>query len=263
MADSKRVLVVGALGRMGDRVRAAIAAEPALHLGAALEAPGHPELGTIIEDGVRVDDDVAAALRNADVAIDFTVPAATLANLRSAAEAGVPYVTGTTGFDDDGRAQIARLAERVAVMHAPNFSLAVNVLTWLTREAARKLGPDYDAEIVELHHAGKRDAPSGTALLLGEAIAAGRGQALSDHLVLERAGDIGARPEGAIGIQSLRAGDNPGEHTVLFAGDGERLELTHRSHTRDHFARGAVRAALWLLSRPAGLYRIEEALGLD
>jgi 4-hydroxy-tetrahydrodipicolinate reductase len=263
MADSKRVLVVGALGRMGDRVRAAIAAEPALHLGAALEAPGHPELGTIIEDGVRVDDDVAAALRNADVAIDFTVPAATLANLRSAAEAGVSYVTGTTGFDDDGRAQIARLAERVAVMHAPNFSLAVNVLTWLTREAARKLGPDYDAEIVELHHAGKRDAPSGTALLLGEAIAAGRGQALSDHLVLERAGALGPRPEGAIGIQSLRAGDNPGEHTVLFAGDGERLELTHRSHTRDHFARGAVRAALWLLSRPAGLYRIEEALGLD
>ena len=103
----------------------------------------------------------------------------------------------------------------------------------------------------------------GTALFLGEAIADGRGQALSDHLVLERAGDIGPRPEGAIGIQSLRAGDNPGEHTVLFAGDGERLELTHRSHTRDHFARGAVRAALWLLSRPAGLYRIEEALGLD
>jgi 4-hydroxy-tetrahydrodipicolinate reductase len=137
------------------------------------------------------------------------------------------------------------------------------VLAWLTREAARKLGPDYDAEIVELHHAAKRDAPSGTALRLGEAVAEGRAQKLSDHLVLERAGDIGARPEGAIGIQTLRGGDHPGEHTVLFAGRGEHLELVHRSHTRDHFARGALRAALWLLGRPAGLYRVEEALGLD
>ena len=263
MADSTRVLVVGALGRMGERVRAAVAAEPSLQLGAALEAPDHPALGVAVEDGVRVGDDVAAALCNTDVAIDFTLPAATLTNLRAAAEAGVAYVTGTTGFDDGERAEIARLAERVPVMHAPNFSVAVNLLAWLTREASRKLGPDYDAEIVELHHSAKRDAPSGTALRLGEAIAAGRGQALSDRVVLERAGDIGPRPAGAIGIQTLRGGDNPGEHTVLFAGDGERLELIHRSHTRDHFARGAVRAARWLLSRPAGLYRIEEALGLD
>jgi 4-hydroxy-tetrahydrodipicolinate reductase len=152
---------------------------------------------------------------------------------------------------------------RIPVVCAPNFSVAVNVLAWLTREAARKLGPDYDAEIVELHHAAKRDAPSGTALRLGEAVAEGRAQKLSDHLVLERAGDIGARPEGAIGIQTLRGGDHPGEHTVLFAGRGEHLELVHRSHTRDHFARGALRAALWLLGRPAGLYRVEEALGLD
>jgi 4-hydroxy-tetrahydrodipicolinate reductase len=263
MADSSRVLVVGALGRMGERVRAAVAAEPSLHLGAALEAPGHPGLGTTVEDGVRVDDDVVAALANADVAIDFTVPAATIANLGAATDAGVAYVTGTTGFDAGQLALLARFAERIPVMHAPNFSVAVNVLAWLTREAARKLGPDFDAEIVELHHAAKLDAPSGTALRLGEAIAAGRSQSLSDHLVLERAGEIGARPEGAIGIQALRGGDSPGEHTVLFTGEGERLELIHRSHTRDHFARGAVRAACWLLSRPAGLYRIEEALGLD
>jgi 4-hydroxy-tetrahydrodipicolinate reductase len=263
MADSSRVLVVGALGRMGERVRAAVAADPSLHLGAALEAPGHPELGATVEDGVRVDDDVAAALGNADVAIDFTVPGATLSNLRAAADAGVAYVTGTTGFDRDGRTEIARLAERIPVMHAPNFSVAVNVLAWLTREASRKLGSGFDAEIVELHHAAKRDAPSGTALRLGEAIAAGREQRLADHLVLERAGDTGVRPEAAIGIQALRAGDSPGEHTVVFAGEGERLELIHRSHTRDHFARGAVRAAHWLLSRPPGLYTIEEALGLD
>jgi len=263
MAGARRVLVVGALGRMGERVRAAIAAEPALCLGAALEAPGHPQLGTTVGDGVCVGDDVKAALARADVAIDFTLPAATLANLRAAADAGVAYVTGTTGFSEGERAEIAQHAARVPVLHAPNFSVAVNVLAWLSREAARKLGPAYDAEIVEFHHAAKRDAPSGTALRLGEAIAEGRGQKLSDHLILERAGDIGARPDAAIGIQTLRGGDNPGEHTVLFAGRGERLELSHRSHTRDHFARGAVLAALWLIGRPPGLYHIEESLGLD
>jgi len=263
MADPRRVLVVGALGRMGERVRAAVDAEPGLRLGAALEAPGHPGLGTTLADGVRVDDDAKVAFERVDVAIDFSLPAATLANLQVAADAGVAYVTGTTGFSEADRKQIAECATRIPVLCAPNFSLAVNVLIWLTREAARRLGPGYDAEIVELHHSAKRDAPSGTALRLGEAVAEGRGQKLADHLVLERAGDIGARPQGAIGIQTLRGGDNPGEHTVLFAGGGERLELAHRSHTRDHFARGAVRAALWLQGRPPGLYRIEEVLGLD
>jgi len=263
MADARRVLVIGALGRMGERVRAAVEAEPALCLGAALEASGHPGLGTTFPDGVRVGDDVVAALARTDVVIDFSIPAATLTNLRAAAEAGVPYVTGTTGFNEDERGEIARYAARIAVLHAPNFSLAVNVLAWLTREAARKLGSGYDAEIIELHHSAKRDAPSGTALHLGNAVAEGRGQKLADHLILERAGEIGARPDAAIGIQTLRGGDNPGEHTVYFVGDGERLELGHRSQTRDHFARGAVRAAVWLLGHEPGLYRIEEAIGLD
>jgi len=263
MSDARRVLVVGALGRMGEKVRAAVAEEATLTLGAALEAAGHPRLGATVENGVRVDDDAKAAFGNADVAIDFSVPAATLANLRVAADAGVAYVTGTTGFSDAERDEINAHASRIPVLHAPNFSVAVNVLAWLTREASRRLGAGFDAEIVELHHAAKRDAPSGTALRLGEAVAEGRGQSLSDHLVLERAGEIGARPDAAIGIQTLRGGDNPGEHTVLFTGQGERLELIHRSHTRDHFARGAVRAAVWLLGHPAGLYRIEEALGLD
>jgi 4-hydroxy-tetrahydrodipicolinate reductase len=212
---------------------------------------------------VRVDDDAKAAFGSADVAIDFSVPAATLANLRIAADAGAAYVTGTTGFSDAERDEIAGYATKIPILHAPNFSVAVNVLAWLTREAAKRLGAGFDAEIVELHHSAKRDAPSGTALRLGQAVAEGRGQRLSDHLVLERAGEIGARPDAAIGIQTLRGGDNPGEHTVLFAGQGERLELIHRSHTRDHFARGAVRAAVWLLGRPPGLYRIEAALGLD
>jgi 4-hydroxy-tetrahydrodipicolinate reductase len=262
MSNARRVLVVGALGRMGEKVRAAVAEEATLTLGAALEATGHPRLGATVENGVRVDDDAKAAFGSADVAIDFSIPSATVANLRVAADAGVAYVTGTTGFNDAERDEINAHAARIPVLHAPNFSVAVNVLAWLTREASRRLGAGFDAEIVELHHAAKRDAPSGTALRLGEAVAEGRGQSLSDHLVLERAGEIGARPDDAIGIQTLRGGDNPGEHTVLFTGRGERLELIHRSHTRDHFARGAVRAAVWLLGRPPGLYRIEEALDL-
>jgi 4-hydroxy-tetrahydrodipicolinate reductase len=141
--------------------------------------------------------------------------------------------------------------------------LAVNVLVWLAREASRRLGAGYDAEIVELHHAAKRDAPSGTALRLGEAVAEGRGETLEGRAVLSREGEVGARPPGAIGIQALRGGDNPGEHVVLFLGGGARLELAHRAATRDHFARGAVRAAAWLAGRAPGLYRIEQALGLD
>jgi 4-hydroxy-tetrahydrodipicolinate reductase len=263
VAAPARVLVVGACGRMGERVRAALAGEPSLALSAALEAPGHPQLGAEIAPGVVLRDDMKAALRGCDVAIDFSRAAASLALLRAAAEAGVAVVMGTTGLSGDERAELALAARRIAVLHAPNFSPSVNVLAWLVREAARRLGPGYDAEIVELHHAGKRDAPSGTALRLAEAIAEGRGHPLEGHLVLERAGETGARPAGAIGIQALRAGDSAGDHTVLFAGEGERLELVHRSQTRDHFARGAVRAAAWLAGRPAGLYRIEQVLGLD
>jgi len=259
----RRVLVVGALGRMGERVRAALEAEPGLALGAALEAPGHPGLGTKLADGVTVGDDPGAALSACEVVVDFSVPAATLPLARGAADAGVAYVTGTTGFDDAGRAALHALGERIPLLHAPNFSVAVNVLAWLTREAARRLGAGYDAEIVELHHTAKRDAPSGTALRLAEAIAEARDVPLADHLVLERAGEIGARPDGAIGVQTLRGGDNPGEHSVLFVGTGERLELVHRSQTRDHFARGAVRAAAWLAGREPGLYRVEQMLGLE
>jgi len=248
---------------MGERVRAAIADEPGARVAAALEAPGHPDIGSEIAPGVAVQDDSKAALVGCDVAIDFSVPDATLAALRAAADAGVAYVTGTTGFGAAEREELAALARRIPIVHAPNFSVAVNVLAWLVREAAGRLGDVYDAEIVELHHAAKRDAPSGTALHLAEAIAAGRGVALDEHLVLERAGDIDARPPGAIGVQTLRGGDNTGEHTVLFVGGGERLELIHRSSTRDHFARGAVRAALWLCGRAPGLYPIEQVLGLD
>jgi 4-hydroxy-tetrahydrodipicolinate reductase len=257
------VLAVGALGRMGVRVRAAVAEEPSLRLHAAIEAPGHPDIGSTLDDGVILADDPKTALAGCAVAIDFSTPAATLTAMRAAADAGVAYVCGTTGCSDDERSEIAALATRIPIVHAPNFSLAVNVLAWLSREAARRLGADYDAELVELHHAAKRDAPSGTALHLAEAVAAGRNQKLSDHLLLERAGEIGARPEAAIAIQTLRGGDSAGEHTVLFVGQGERLELTHRALNRDHFARGAIRTALWLLGREPGLYPIGQVFALD
>ena len=255
------VAVVGALGRMGERVREALAGEPSLQLAAALEAPGHPALGSEVGAGVRLGDDPKAAFAGSRVAIDFSVPEATLANLRVAAESGVAYVTGTTGFDPKQWGEVRELSLRTAVLHAPNFSLSVNLLVRLTAEAARVLGPDFDAEIVEVHHAAKRDAPSGTALRLAEAVASARGQELAEHLVLERAGETGARPPGAIGVQALRGGDNPGEHSVYFVGQGERIELIHRSQTRDHFAKGAVRAAAWLVGKGPGLYAIDEVLG--
>ncbi|MDJ0850178.1 MAG: 4-hydroxy-tetrahydrodipicolinate reductase [Myxococcota bacterium] len=259
-----RVCVVGACGRMGAAVRVALEEEPGLALGAALEGPGHPEVGAAVAPGVHVTSDAKEALAGCSVAIDFTVPAATVATAGLAAEAGVAYVTGTTGLSAADREALAALSERIPIVHAPNFSVSVNVLAWLTREASRRLGPGFDAELVELHHAAKRDAPSGTALRLAEAVAEGRDQELGNHLLLERAGEIGARPAGAIGVQTLRGGDNPGEHTVYFVGRGERLELSHRSATRDHFARGAVRAATWLTGgRPPGMYRVEEALGIE
>lgn len=263
-------MVVGAEGRMGLEIRAALEKEAALRFAGALERPGHPDAGKALPGtDITLYDDPKPALEGCGVVIDFSVPASTLTNLRAAVDTGVAYVCGTTGFDEAGKAEIARAGESIPVLHAPNFSVSVNVLGHLAREAARLLGEGYDAELFELHHSAKRDAPSGTALFLAEAVALGQGQAagttksLQDHVVLERAGEIGARPEGAIGIQTLRGGDNPGEHTIYFIGGGERVELTHRAATRAHFAVGAVRAAAWIVGRSAGLYRIEQALGLD
>ena len=262
-ANRAGVMVVGAQGRMGREVRTALADEPTLVLAGALERPGHPDVGTKIEEGIALRDDPKRALEGCRVAIDFSRPEATLANLAVAAESHVAYVTGTTGFDEAGRRALAAFADRIPVLHAPNFSVAVHVLGHLARQAARLLGPSYDAELFELHHGQKRDAPSGTALFLAEAVADGQGQRLEDHVVLERAGETGARPAGAIGIQTLRGGDNPGEHTIYFLGRGERIELVHRAATRGHFAVGAVRATAWLVGREPGLYRFEQVLGLD
>jgi 4-hydroxy-tetrahydrodipicolinate reductase len=258
----RRVLVVGALGRMGERVRALLTEDADLVLGAALERPGHEALGRELAPGVRLTENAAEALASAELAIVFANPAASLALARVAAERGVPCVIGTTGFQPAERSEIETLAKRIPIVLAANFSVAVNLLFHLTREAARRLGPGFDAEIVELHHAAKLDAPSGTALRLAEAIAEGRGREGERRLVLAREGETGPRPPGSIGVLALRGGDNPGEHSVFFVGRGERLELVHRAETRDHFAAGALHAARWLLGRRPGLYDMEQVLGL-
>jgi 4-hydroxy-tetrahydrodipicolinate reductase len=248
------------MGRMGERVRAVLAEDGALVLGAALEAPGHAALGTELAPGVKLGADLTAALAGIDVAMAFATPRASLGLLRAAAERALPCVIGTTGFTADERREVDALAKRVPMLLGANFSVAVNVLEHLTREAARMLGAsDYDAEILELHHGAKVDAPSGTALELAHAIEAGR--AAEQGRVLAREGHTGVRARGAIGLQTLRGGDNPGEHTVLFIGRGERLELAHRAATREHFARGAVRGAEWVRTKPPGLYGMAQVLG--
>jgi 4-hydroxy-tetrahydrodipicolinate reductase len=251
------------MGRMGERLRALLADDAELELAAALERPGHEALGRELAPGVRLTENAAEAMASVDIAIVFANPAGSLSLVRLAAARGVPCVVGTTGFRPDEKKEMEALAARIPIVLAANFSVAVNVLFHLAREASRLLGDGFDAEIVELHHAGKIDAPSGTALRLAEAISERLGPERPRRLVLSREGETGVRMPGTIGVVALRGGDNPGEHTVMFIGRGERLELTHRSATRDHFALGALRAARWLLGRPPGLYDMERVLGLS
>jgi 4-hydroxy-tetrahydrodipicolinate reductase len=196
------------------------------------------------------------------VAIDFTLPAPSLAHARRCAAAGIPLVIGTTGHDDAGRAELARLAATIPVVLAPNMSLGVNLLFRLAELAARALGSGYDAEIVEAHHRHKVDAPSGTALGLGHAVARGRGTTLEQVAVYGRSGSSGPRPEGAIGFAVVRGGDIVGDHRLVFAGPGERVELAHHAEDRSAFARGALVAARWVTGRPPGLYSMQDVLGL-
>jgi 4-hydroxy-tetrahydrodipicolinate reductase len=247
---------------MGERLCALLAEHPELALGAALERPGHAALGRELAPGVRLAESAVDAMASVAVAIVFANPAGSLELARLAARQSIPCVIGTTGFRPDEKKEIEALASRIPIVLAANFSVAVNVLFHLAREAGRLLGDGFDAEIVELHHAAKLDAPSGTALRAAEAIAEGRGVGRERHLVLTREGETGARAPGSIGVLALRGGDNPGEHTVFFFGQGERLELTHRSATRDHFASGALRAAVWVLERPPGLFDMEQVIGL-
>jgi 4-hydroxy-tetrahydrodipicolinate reductase len=220
------------------------------------------DLGATVAGGVDAGGDRLALARTSDVLVDFTAPGALEDNLAAACEAGTPIVVGTTGLTQQHHDLIDNAAARIAVLQTSTTSLGITLLARLVADAAEKLGPDWDIEIVEAHHRHKVDAPSGTALLLGEAAAEGRGAPLSDLKVVDRAGLIGARAEGTIGFASIRGGSIAGDHQVIFAGQGERLELTHRAESREIFARGAVRAALWLAGQPAGRYSMPEVLGL-
>jgi 4-hydroxy-tetrahydrodipicolinate reductase len=267
--DVMKIAVMGAAGRMGRELIRAIAAEPDCTVSGATETAGSPVLGKDIGTlagidpiGLTVSADAAAVIAASDVIVDFTVPKASVEFARLAASSRTAAVIGTTGFDAAGEAEIADVAKEIAIVKAGNMSLGVNLLMALSRQAAAALGNDFDIEIVEMHHRMKIDAPSGTALMLGDAAASGRGLDLGDHSVRVRDGVTGPRHRGDIGFASLRGGTVVGEHTVIFAGEGERIELSHRATDRGIFARGAVKAALWTKGRAPGLYGMTDVLGI-
>ena len=259
-----RIAIAGAAGRMGRTLIQATAQAPDLKLVVALERHGAPAIGNdagelagIGRNGIAVSADLASA--EFDVLIDFTRPEATLANLAVCAKRGKRIVIGTTGFDDAGRGRIESAARELPIVFAPNMSVGVNLCLRLIDLAARVLKDDSDVEIVEAHHRHKVDAPSGTALRMGEVVAKARGRTLKELAVYDRAGE---RPPGAIGFATVRAGDIVGDHTVLFAGGGERVEIRHHAESRLTFATGALRAARWLMSQRPGLYDMQDVLGL-
>lgn len=264
-----RIAILGASGRMGRTLIRLIDDADGLTLAGATARPGSDsegqDAGTLAGCGVlgvSVSTSVRSALAGADVAIDFTLPAGLAGHLEAALTAGCPLVIGTTGIGAEGTSAIDAAAASLPVVYAANYSSGVTLLQQLVRTAAAALDSDYDVEIVEAHHRHKRDAPSGTARALGQSVAAGRGVRLDDQAIYAREGATGERPVGAIGFQALRGGDIVGEHTVMLAGDGERIELTHRAGSRETFARGALRAARWLMAQPAGRYDMEDVLGL-
>jgi 4-hydroxy-tetrahydrodipicolinate reductase len=263
------IVVAGAAGRMGSRVIACLPEARDLTLVAALEAPGHAALGRDAGEaagvgrlGVPISDDVKPALERDRILVEFSTPEASLDHLRVVAGVGARAVIGTTGFAPAQRDEIAALARRAAIVLAPNMSVGVTLALRLLPLMAKALGDEYDIEITETHHRFKKDAPSGTALRMAEVIAEALGRDLATAAVYGRQGLPGERSRTEIGILSLRSGDVVGEHTVSFGTLGERLELTHRAHSRDTFARGALRAARWVAGRGPGLYSMHDVLGL-
>ena len=263
------VVVAGAAGRMGSRIVACLRDTADLRLVAALEAAGHPALGRdagevagVGSAGVPLGADADAVITRDRILVEFSVPEPTLQHLRLAAAAGARAVIGTTGFAAAPRDEIAELARRTAIMLSPNMSVGVTLVLQVLATMAKALGDDYDVEITEIHHRFKKDAPSGTALRMAEVVAEALGRDLTTVGVYGRQGQPGERTTKEIGVMSLRSGDVVGEHTVSFGTLGERLELTHRAHNRDTFARGALRAARWIATRPPGLYSMQDVLGL-
>jgi 4-hydroxy-tetrahydrodipicolinate reductase len=268
MADM-RLIVAGAGGRMGRALTRVISETPGAVLAGALEAPGSELLGKdagvlagLPENGVKLSADLWALSANADGILDFTVPAATIANVAIAAERRLVHVIGTTGLSGSDMAVIKSVTSRAIVVQSGNMSLGVNLLAALVKRVAQSLDSDFDIEILEMHHKAKVDAPSGTALMLGEAAAAGRGVDLALHSARGRDGITGARKAGDIGFASLRGGSVTGDHSVIFAGAMERIELTHRAEDRTMFAQGAIKAALWAKDKQPGLYSMADVLGL-
>jgi len=264
-----RLIVAGAGGRMGRTLVHAIAAMDGAVLAGAVDAPGSAvigrdagELAGLGQNGVVVGADVAPLLAQADGLLDFTVPAATLALAELTAKAGLVHVIGTTGLSGENDKLIAQAGKRAVIVKSGNFSMGVNLLEALVKRVAKTLGEDFDVEVLEMHHNKKIDAPSGTALLFGEAAAAGRGIDLATHSERGRDGHTGARKAGSIGFASLRGGTVAGEHHVIFAGADERIELVHKATDRMVFARGALKAAQWARGREPGLYSMLDVLGL-
>lgn len=265
-----KLAIAGAAGRMGRVLTRIVNETPGAEVAGGLEPTGSPHVGADMGElagigrlDVAITDDPIALLTRVDGIIDFTVPQATLALAELAAQARIVHVIGTTGIDEQGEAKIRAAARHARIVKSGNMSLGVNLLAVMVKKVAAALGEDFDIEVLEMHHRHKIDAPSGTALLLGQAAADGRGIDLKARSVRSRDGHTGARPVGDIGFATLRGGSVVGEHTVMFAGPAERIELTHKAESRDIFARGAVRAALWGFDRKPGLYSMTDVLGLE
>ncbi len=263
-----KVVIAGTSGRMGHAMLEGVLADTNLQLHAALDRADSPQIGQDAgahlgkNTGVKITSDIAAALKNADVLVDFTRPEASLAYLEACKKADVKHVIGTTGFTVEQKAKIAAASKDIAIVFTPNMSVGVTLLLDLVEQAAKVLNDGYDIEVVEMHHRHKVDAPSGTALRLGEAAAQGLGQNLNDCAIYAREGVTGEREAGKIGFATLRGGDVVGDHTVVFAGIGERVEITHKASSRATFALGALRAAKFLQSKSTGLFDMRDVLSL-
>lgn len=268
-----KIAILGAAGRMGENLLRCAGKFEQCEIVAATERPGHPAIGSRVKavcgalmNVEAIPDDLCYTDQwpgQAEAVIDFTFPTTVTDHLANAVKNGQAYVLGTTGLTDAEKQSVHEAAAKIPIVWAPNMSLGVNLLFELVRRSAAVLGPDYDAEIVEMHHRLKKDAPSGTALGLAEALAAGRGVDLKEVACYGREGMPGERPRGEIGIHALRGGAVVGDHTVMFVADEERIELTHRANSREAFATGALRAALWLQGRAPGIYTMRHVLGFE
>ena len=261
------VIIDGACGRMGNMITQGVVTQSDMQLVGAIEYSGHPQLGQDVGEvagvgtiGVAISDNLSGVLDEADVVIEFTAPSASIEHLRNVVDAGKTMVLATTGFTEAELAEVYELAERIPCVMAPNMSVGVNVMLQAVQLVAKALGDDYDVEVIEAHHNQKADSPSGTALRIAEVLAESLERNLADVGAYGRHGMVGARPDKEIGIHAIRGGDISGDHTVLYAGAGERIEITHRAHTREAFAKGAIRAARWVVNAPKGLHDIAEVL---